>query len=152
MCLGTRIELKLVEFYRQREYIHKAGLCVSVGCALIIDRWPTTHPTPCKTMPPSQWTTIAAKKGSSTFSKIPPKWLLSESPPESVRNVISVPQECDILTAREVIITETSMANTLAHLRCGKWTAKEVTEGICKRAAIGHQLTNCLSRCFSRRR
>lgn len=46
------------------------------------------------------------------------------------------------------MITETSMADVLRHLRSGKWTSKEVTTAICKRAAIAHQLTNCLTEIF----
>ena len=40
------------------------------------------------------------------------------------------------------------MADTLGHLRSGEWSSKEVVEGICKRAAIAHQLTNCLTEVF----
>lgn len=40
------------------------------------------------------------------------------------------------------------MADVLQYLRNGKWTAREVTEAICKRAAIAHQLTNCLTEIF----
>jgi amidase len=96
------------------------------------------------------WSAIADKKRRTTLDKIPKKWLLPESkvPSESQRNVLSIPQESEILTEREIMITETSMADTLGHLRCGKWTAKEVVEGICKRAAIAHQLTNCLTEVF----
>jgi len=98
----------------------------------------------------STWSDIAAKKQKATFDKIPKDWLLPKDkiPPECERNVLHVPKTSDILTERELMITETSMADALQQLRSGKWTAEEVTEAICKRAAIAHQLTNCLSEIF----
>jgi amidase len=98
----------------------------------------------------SSWSDIAAKKRQSTNDKIPKKWLIPKDkfPSEAERNVLSVPRDCGILNEREVLITETSMADALQHLHSGKWTAKEVTVAICKRAAIAHQLTNCLTEVF----
>lgn len=40
------------------------------------------------------------------------------------------------------------MADTLQYLRSVKWTSKEITLAICKRAAIAHQLTNCSTEIF----
>jgi amidase len=98
----------------------------------------------------SSWSDIAAQKRKSAISKIPRDWLLPKDkiPPESERNVLSIPRTSEILTEREILITETSMADTLQHLRSGKWTSKEVAMAICKRAAIAHQLTNCLTEIF----
>jgi len=96
------------------------------------------------------WPEIAATKRKATLDKIPEKWLLPKDkvPPESQRNVIDVPRNSGVLTEREIIITEAGMADALQNLHSGKWTAKEVTEAICKRAAIAHQLTNCLTEIF----
>jgi len=98
----------------------------------------------------SSWSDIAAQKRKSAIAKIPRDWILPKDkfPLESERNVLSIPRTCAILTEREIMITETSMADTLQHLRSGKWTSKEVTIAICKRAAIAHQLTNCLTEIF----
>ena len=100
-------------------------------------------------MAPS-WSDIAARKRKSTLDRIPKDWLLPKDklPDESERNVLHIPKTSDILSDKEVTITETSMADALQHLRSGKWTSKEVTEAICKRAAIAHQLTNCLAEIF----
>jgi amidase len=100
-------------------------------------------------MSPS-WSEIAAKKRKDEMNKIPKDWLLPKTkiPPESQRNVLSIPREADILSEREIMITETGMADVLQRLRSAEWTAKEVTEAICKRAAIAHQLTNCLTEIF----
>jgi len=96
------------------------------------------------------WSDIATKKQKATFDKIPKDWLLPKDkvPTDSERNVLQVPKESKILTEREVMITETSMADALQQLRSGKWSSVEVTKAICKRAAIAHQLTNCLTEIF----
>jgi amidase len=98
----------------------------------------------------SSWLDIAAKKRKATFDKIPPKWIIPKHklPDDSERNVLAVAAKCDILTERDVLITETGMADVLQNLRHGEWTAREVAEAICKRAAIAHQLTNCLTEIF----
>jgi amidase len=96
------------------------------------------------------WQEIAEKKRKQEYDKIPKKWLLPKDklPSEQVRNVLAIPPECGLLTDREIMITETGMADALHNLRTGKWTSKEATEAICKRAAIAHQLTNCLTEIF----
>lgn len=96
------------------------------------------------------WQDIAQKKRNATFSKIPKEWILPKDkiPVEDVRDVRYVPAQSGILTDREIMITETGMADTSQNLRSGKWTSSEVTEAICKRAAIAHQLTNCLTEIF----
>lgn len=101
-------------------------------------------------MSPSNWADIAANKRKASANKIPKDWLLPKDkiPADSERNVCSIPKESGILTEKEVMITETSMADTLQCLRSGKWTSTEVTLAICKRAAIAHQLTNCLTEIF----
>ena len=100
-------------------------------------------------MSPS-WSDIAATKRKSTHNKIPSKWIIPSSkfPDQTQRNVLAEVSKCEILTEREILITETGMADVLQYLRSGKWTAREVTEAICKRAAIAHQLTNCLTEIF----
>jgi amidase len=96
------------------------------------------------------WSDIAAKKRKTTFDKIPKQWILSRDkvPSESERNVLLVPRTSGILSEKEMTITESSMADVLQRLRSGKWTSEEVTEAICKRAAIAHQITNCLTEIF----
>jgi amidase len=99
---------------------------------------------------PSNWSDIAANKRKASTNKIPKDWLLPKDkiPSKSERNVLSIPKTSGILTKREVMITETSMADVLQYLRSGEWTSSEVTLAVCKRAAIAHQLTNCLTEIF----
>ena len=98
----------------------------------------------------THWSEIAAAKRQGAFNKIPEKWRLPNemAAHESQRNVLDVPRNSGILTEREIMITETEMADALQNLHSGKWSAHEVTEAICKRAAIAHQLTNCLTEIF----
>ena len=100
-------------------------------------------------MSPS-WSQIGEEKQKANLNKIPKDWLLSKdkAPPKSQRNVISVPRTSGLLSEKELMITETCMADALQNLRSGRWSSVEVTEAICKRAAIAHQLTNCLSEIF----
>lgn len=96
------------------------------------------------------WQKLAENKRKQTFNKIPNEWQIPKHklPSDDIRNVLAAPRESGILTEREIMITEKGMADTLHNLRTGKWTSREVTEAICKRAAIAHQLTNCLTEIF----
>ena len=64
-------------------------------------------------------------------------------------DVTGIPATCGILTEKELSITEdydaTSLADAIANK---KLTAVEVAKAFCKRAAIAHQLTCCLSEYF----
>lgn len=64
-------------------------------------------------------------------------------------DVTGIPATCGILTEKELSITEdydaTSLADAIANK---KLTAVEVAKAFCKRAAIAHQLTCCLTEYF----
>lgn len=81
--------------------------------------------------------------------KIPEDLRLNESMNLGKRKVIDVPSQCGILSDLELTITEkydaTSLRNALAssHL-----SAVDVVTAFAKRAAIAHQLTNCLTDWF----
>lgn len=64
-------------------------------------------------------------------------------------NVSDIPRTCGLLTSKEVEITEQYDAYSLrAAMAEGKLNAVEVTSAFGKRAAIAHQLTNCLTAWF----
>lgn len=96
------------------------------------------------------WKRIARQKRAQRDAAIPTEWKLNQkySPrgnggPE---NVLSVPDQCEILSTKEIQITSQYDASSLIgeiNSRC--LTAKEVTTAFCKRAAIAQQLTNCLT-------
>ncbi|EEH34306.2 acetamidase [Paracoccidioides lutzii Pb01] len=105
---------------------------------------------------------IARKKLEQLNSRIPQEWQLSSqwipagmlSPEESVMvtnkyeavNVMDVPRNCGLLKPKELQITERLDVKGLLHeIASGKLSAREVSEAFCKRAAISHQLTRCIT-------
>ncbi|KAL4949693.1 amidase signature domain-containing protein [Aspergillus filifer] len=98
------------------------------------------------------WQQKAQRKREELASKVPAEWRLS---PETLaiagkeENILHLPRETGILTDREIDITETSDATALlSRLKSGELSAYEVTIAFCKRAAIVHQLTRCLTEIF----
>ncbi|KAF2444894.1 amidase [Karstenula rhodostoma CBS 690.94] len=91
---------------------------------------------------------IAAEKQLQRQGKIPKEWLLHDSY-HGVTNLMDVPATCGILSDLECHITSSHDATSLLEkLRSGIWSAEQVTVAFCKRAAIAHQLTNCLTEIF----
>ncbi|RMY04753.1 hypothetical protein D0866_15293 [Hortaea werneckii] len=100
---------------------------------------------------PETWQEIAARKQRERADRIPSLWKLPPAhiPAESRTNVLSVPRECGLLSEQELNITENYDASALVSaLSSGKLKAVDVTTAFCKRAAIAHQLTNCLTEIF----
>ncbi|BFZ56930.1 Acetamidase [Savitreella phatthalungensis] len=97
-----------------------------------------------------EWKVRAAAKKALTESCIPPKWLVpaDQLPGKHVRDVTAFPRESGLLSARELEITETDLIPLARKLQTGEWRAREVTEAFCHRAAIAHQLVNCLVEVF----
>ncbi|TKY90030.1 hypothetical protein EX895_000028 [Sporisorium graminicola] len=101
----------------------------------------------------SSWKDVAAAKVQSRLASIPAQWrlpasVLGEIDASSGTDVRTIPASCGILTAEELAITETPVGEVLAKLRSRTWTSEAVTTAFCKRAAIAHQLTNCLTEIF----
>jgi amidase len=93
------------------------------------------------------WEEKAAQKRTSIYNLIPKEWRLPESimknPP---KNSTLVPSQCGILSKLDLEITEIDHIEELARrIANGKYSAVQVTEAYCKRAAIAHQLVNCLA-------
>ncbi|TGZ79867.1 amidase [Ascodesmis nigricans] len=98
---------------------------------------------------PQPWEEIGARKRHERDSKIPMDWTLDSGVPESLRDVTHLPYSSGILSARELDITGNYTAQEIIEGTIkGKWTSVEVTVAFCKRAAIAHQATNCLTEIF----
>ncbi|KIX96407.1 uncharacterized protein Z520_07673 [Fonsecaea multimorphosa CBS 102226] len=101
-----------------------------------------------------EWRTLVERKRAEGAKAIPKEWRLSPSILESVNadadiSVLDVPGKCGILTPKELEITETYDAVDLTtKIAAKELSAVEVTEAFCKRAAIAHQVTNCLTEIF----
>ncbi|KZM28835.1 Amidase [Ascochyta rabiei] len=107
--------------------------------------------TPEPNMGVADWRQLALSKRVSTFNKIPHEWLLpieqaSQYTETNAISVLDVPRSCGILTQQELDITENYDATELVqHMASGKLTSVDVVTAFCKRAAIAHQTTNCLT-------
>ncbi|EXJ66613.1 uncharacterized protein A1O5_10284 [Cladophialophora psammophila CBS 110553] len=98
------------------------------------------------------WKAIAARKQSSRASRIPSKWhipssALPKDPPSlenGPQNVLDLPRQ--FLSSAEIAITEDyTVESLLSALASKKLSCEEVAQAFCHRAAIAHQLTNCLT-------
>ncbi|KAL9089767.1 MAG: hypothetical protein Q9165_005561 [Trypethelium subeluteriae] len=98
---------------------------------------------------PETWQNIAKRKEDERTSNIPKEWLLSTKPSPNLNAVIDVPRRCGILRENELAITEEYDATDLVKkLANRELSSEEVVTAFCKRAAIAHQLTNCLTEIF----
>ncbi|BGP29156.1 hypothetical protein JCM10296v2_000894 [Rhodotorula toruloides] len=111
---------------------------------------PAVHPPRPAQLPPNgitkvekaSWAVEAAAKKAAQSAFIPSAWRLPspllDTLPLDVRPVVAA---CGLLTARQVTITEIDEASVLlTRLRNGEYSAVEVAEAFCLRAAIAHQL------------
>ncbi|KAJ4340556.1 hypothetical protein N0V95_007480 [Ascochyta clinopodiicola] len=99
--------------------------------------------------PTPKWQSVSWQKKDQQFACIPSQWRLPQPPPASVTNYLGVPRECGLLTEAELDITENYDATALARaIRERTLTCLGVTTAFCKRAAVAHQLTNCLTEIF----
>jgi amidase len=100
------------------------------------------------------WKALAAHRRQSLLNKIPPGWHIRKSlanpiGPSVKRDVMNVPRESGILTQRELEITEKYDATALVEkLATSSFSSYEVTMAFCKRAAVAHQVTFCLTEIF----
>ncbi|PWY91979.1 amidase [Aspergillus sclerotioniger CBS 115572] len=95
------------------------------------------------------WKQVAETKRQSTLDAIPEKWRIKGPIPSATeqRDVTGAYIQ-QFLTEREAEITETDAVGIAERTTTGQWTAVEVTEAFCHRAALAHQLVNCLHEIF----
>lgn len=90
----------------------------------------------------SIWKDLVADKRRRQAEAIPKEWLI-DPPPNSQLDVTQIPEQCGLLTSRELEITNTIDAAVLLHkLATAEWSAVEVTTAFYKRAIIAHQLVS----------
>ncbi|KAF2744850.1 amidase [Sporormia fimetaria CBS 119925] len=93
------------------------------------------------------WQERAEAKRSSIIALIPPEWRITDPPNDQQLDVTgSYIQQ--FLSDNEIQITESTAEQILKNTHSGRWTAEEVTRAFCHRAALAHQLTNCLHEIF----
>ena len=97
-------------------------------------------------MTESTWKALGEAKRQAILDSIPHKWRLTDPVPPAteVRDVTgSYIQQ--YLSEREVEITESDAVDIVAQTTSGHWSAVEVTEAFCHRAALAHQLASLRS-------
>ncbi|KAJ5106896.1 amidase [Penicillium angulare] len=100
------------------------------------------------------WQLAVKAKQEEAAAKIPAAWRISTSFTDRIsetasNNVLQVPRECGILSAKQLEITENYDATALLEKIHSKYfTAADVAEAFCIRAAIAQQVTNCLTETF----
>ncbi|KDR80683.1 hypothetical protein GALMADRAFT_60825 [Galerina marginata CBS 339.88] len=97
----------------------------------------------------ANWKTVCHQKLKRQHESIPREWLIPVPSLRERPNVMDIPATCGLLTARELMITETTDVGViLEKLGAAEWTSVETTTAFYKRAIIAHQLTNCLTEIF----
>jgi amidase len=87
------------------------------------------------------WEIAAKKKRDEVNALIPPSWRLpAPLPPPEIQKDVTGKFIQQFLTAREIEITEVDAVAVLAMTTTGLWTAQEVAEAFCHRAALSHQM------------
>ncbi|KAL4911110.1 hypothetical protein BDW74DRAFT_5788 [Aspergillus multicolor] len=95
------------------------------------------------------WRARANAKRQSTLDAIPEKWRIQEPiPSASELRDVTGPYIQKFLNPREIEITELDAYAIAEKTTTGEWTAVEVIEAFCHRAALAHQLVNCLHEIF----
>ncbi|EXJ93263.1 hypothetical protein A1O1_01655 [Capronia coronata CBS 617.96] len=98
----------------------------------------------------TDWKALASEKRDAVLAQIPDAWKI----PGTISSADEVPDVTgpyiqQFLDAREIMVTETDAVGIVEKTSSGEWTAVEVTKAFCHRAALAHQLVNCLHEiCF----
>jgi amidase len=95
-------------------------------------------------MTKAAWELKAEKCQKITQNSLNPAWILpaEQLPPADQLDVSSWPKRCNLLTARELEITETTGTDLVSQMGAGKLTAVETVTAFLKRAHVAHQLVN----------
>jgi amidase len=88
------------------------------------------------------WEKTAQAKRRAILACIPKEWILNEIPtPEEQKDVTGIYVR-QLLTDKEIEITETDAVGIVDKAASGTWTAGDITKAFCHRAAIAHQLVS----------
>ncbi|KIW72563.1 hypothetical protein PV04_00745 [Phialophora macrospora] len=90
------------------------------------------------------------QKRAQQAASIPPEWRLKEIPPVTdVIDALDFIRKSDLLSPKELEITETTDANVLLEsIASRKLSSVDVVTAFSKRAALAHQLTTCCTEMF----
>ncbi|KAK2595670.1 hypothetical protein QQS21_006643 [Conoideocrella luteorostrata] len=95
------------------------------------------------------WEEAARAAQQSVIDSIPSHWRIApEIQSAKPTNVSRVIEDKGLLNAKQLEITSKDGTDIVQLIRDGVYTAVDVADAFCARAALAHQLTNCLMRFF----
>jgi amidase len=94
------------------------------------------------------WQKTAKDKADQVLSLIPKEWRISDIPSAEEQRDVTGAYIQQFLDKKEIEITETDAVGVVEKTTSGQWSAVEVAKAFCHRAAIAHQLVNCLHEIF----
>lgn len=94
------------------------------------------------------WQQTARDKAAQVLSLIPPEWRIPNIPSAEEQRDVTGAFIRQYLQEKEIEITESDAVAIVEKTTSGQWTAVEVVKAFCHRAAIAHQLVNCLHEIF----
>ncbi|GAM89787.1 hypothetical protein ANO11243_078260 [Dothideomycetidae sp. 11243] len=94
------------------------------------------------------WKRAAAEKRDSVLASFPKEWRIDAPPSAEAQRDVTGPFIQQYLSTKEIEITETEAVGIVDKASRGEWTATEITKAFCHRAALAHQLVNCLHEVF----
>lgn len=88
------------------------------------------------------WEDIGKQARARLFESIPSEWRVSEDklPPADQADVLDIPSKSGLFSEHELQITASSATYIVQAIGSGEWTALEVTQAFCKKAAVVHQV------------
>lgn len=90
------------------------------------------------------WQAQAAAKREAILGSIPEKWRLAKIPAADEQRNVTGAYIRQFLSPKEAEITEADAVGIVAKTTSGAWSAVEVAEAFCHRAALSHQLVRML--------
>ena len=86
------------------------------------------------------WKTIADARREAILNSIPNRWRLEKLPSNEEQIDVTGAYIQQFLSPQEVKITETDVVGIAKATSTGSWSAVDVVEAFCHRAALAHQL------------
>lgn len=91
-------------------------------------------------MPSTDWKKTAATKRDSVLALIPTQWRIQAPPSAQEQRNVTGKFIQQYLDEKEIEITETEAVDIVKKTTSGTWSAYEVANAFCHRAAVAHQL------------
>ncbi|KAH7006611.1 amidase signature domain-containing protein [Fusarium venenatum] len=96
----------------------------------------------------SSWKDISVAAQAELLRAIPDQWRIDPKQYSGQSNVSRIPLTCGVLSKRQIAITELTVSELQQRIRSRTLKATEILEAFAARAAIAHQLVNCLTDWF----